>query len=455
MGKRKPISGINPSLIALASLSLISLFATIWVLVNVRHELEIVSRLIGHLQGSDLEFANELSSELGVQRSLSILLILNTVATSIAFWIVSRAYLSSERNLEEAKVLSADILESMDIGVITTDNQGNISSINTVGRQLMAISNPESSESFASQAPGSQLLAEVYRDACRWISHPRDHEYRVDCNGQRRILRASGTMLRNRDQEQIGMVIQIRDVTDSVLIEERLRRMERHMGLGSLAAGLQHEIKNPLNALSLHIQLLGERLQKESEDPEINEMLDILYTEVKRIAAVLDGFQNYASIHEIGRTSVDVASLIDKLIRLLRPEAEQKKISLEFAVPPQQPLLIQADPAQLEQVLLNLALNAMAAMPNGGAVRFAVSIEPQSIRLDISDTGYGIPPEIQSRIFDPYFTTRSDGTGMGLALSDKIVRQHDGRIDFQTSASGTTFSVHLPRNSPPSLLPDQ
>jgi two-component system nitrogen regulation sensor histidine kinase GlnL len=152
---------------------------------------------------------------------------------------------------------------------------------------------------------------------------------------------------------------------------------------------------------------------------------------------------------------VDVASLIDKLIRLLRPEAEQKKISLEFPVPPQQPLLIQADPAQLEQVLLNLALNAMAAMPNGGAVRFAVSIEPQSIRLDISDTGYGIPSEIQSRIFDPYFTTRSDGTGMGLALSDKIVRQHDGRIDFQTSASGTTFSVHLPRNSSPSLLPDQ
>jgi signal transduction histidine kinase len=302
---------------------------------------------------------------------------------------------------------------------------------------------------------GGQFLAEVYQDACRWISHPRDQEYRIDCNGQRRILRASGTMLKNRDQEQIGMVIQVRDVTDRVLIEERLRRMERHMGLGSLAAGLQHEIKNPLNALSLHIQLLGERLQREPEDPEISEMLDILYTEVKRIAAVLDGFQNYASIHEIGRSSVDVASLIDKLIRLLRPEAEQKKISLEFQAPPSLPLLIQADPAQLEQVLLNLTLNAMAAMPSGGTVRFAVSIEPQSIRLDISDTGYGIPPEIQSRIFDPYFTTRSDGTGMGLALCEKIVRQHDGRIDFQSSTSGTTFSIHLPKNNGLSHMPDQ
>ncbi|MFM8326671.1 MAG: ATP-binding protein, partial [Pirellulaceae bacterium] len=134
---------------------------------------------------------------------------------------------------------------------------------------------------------------------------------------------------------------------------------------------------------------------------------------------------------------------------------EQKKISLEFQAPPSLPLLIQADPAQLEQVLLNLTLNAMAAMPSGGTVRFAVSIEPQSIRLDISDTGYGIPPEIQSRIFDPYFTTRSDGTGMGLALCEKIVRQHDGRIDFQTSTSGTTFSIHLPKNDAPSHMPDQ
>ena len=216
------------------------------------------------------------------------------------------------------------------------------------------------------------------------------------------------------------------------------------MGLGSLAAGLQHEIKNPLSALSLHIQLLCERLHKETGDQEVNEILDVLNTEVKRISGVLDGFRNYASIHEIGRAPVDVSTMIEKLVRLLRPEAEKKKVKL-IVKPPRTPISsIQADAAQLEQVLLNLALNGVAAMPNGGTLLFKVSHQEEKLRIDIRDTGNGIPAEIQSRVFDPYFTTRSDGTGMGLALCDKIVRQHDGSIDFETSPNGTTFSVLLP-----------
>jgi two-component system nitrogen regulation sensor histidine kinase GlnL len=170
----------------------------------------------------------------------------------------------------------------------------------------------------------------------------------------------------------------------------------------------------------------------------------VLNTEVKRISGVLDGFRNYASIHEIGRAPVDVSVMIEKLVRLLRPDAEQKKIKLIVEPLKNVSGLIQADAAQLEQVLLNLALNAFAAMPQGGTLHFKVSDLEGKLSVNISDTGNGIPPEIQSRIFDPYFTTRSDGTGMGLALCDKIVRQHDGSIDFETSPRGTTFTVTLP-----------
>ena len=254
-------------------------------------------------------------------------------------------------------------------------------------------------------------------------------------------------MLRNRYKEEIGMVIHVRDVTEKALMEDRLRRMERYMGLGSLAAGLQHEITNPLSALSLHIQLLCERLQKETVDEEVDEILDVLKSEVRRISGVLDGFRNYASIHEIGRATVDVSVMIEKLVRLLRPDAEQRMIKLIFEPPKNNFSLIQADSAQLEQVLLNLALNAVAAMSHGGVLRFRVYDQEENLRIDINDTGNGIPPEIQSRIFDPYFTTRSDGTGMGLALCDKIVRQHDGSIDFETSPGGTTFTVLLPKQT--------
>ena len=434
----------KPLAFALAILSLLALIVTAWVLINVRHEQAIVTTLIDKLQGSDLQVANELSSELGLQKSLSLLLVLNLAATAVALLFVIRGYFSSERNLRDVKVLSADILASMDAGVITIDMNRRFISLNPRATELLGITADQPAESLNQLGPEHALLNAIC-DELNKSHHPiRDRDYRTIRGGHTTMLRAGCTMLRNRRNEEIGMVIHVRDVSEKVLMEERLRRMERYMGLGSLAAGLQHEIKNPLSALSLHIQILCERLQSLTGDPAVNETLDILNTEVKRIGCVLDGFRNYASIHEIGRSPVDVTAVLDRLVRLLRPDAEQKSIKLivEPAKNPAQ--LIQADASQLEQVLLNLALNAIAAMPQGGTLRFELSEQDEKLRIDVCDTGKGIPQEIQSKIFDPYFTTRNDGTGMGLALCDKIVRQHDGSIDFETSPSGTTFSVLLP-----------
>ena len=432
---------------SLGVLSLFALIVTAWVLLNVRNEQAIVTSLINHLQGNDLQVANELSSELGLQKSLSLVLVLNVVAAAIAFSFLVRGYFSSERNLEDARVLSADILASMDAGVITTDMSGRIISINPRGRELVGLKTDNQVQNIKKLGSEHALLISICEEMSKYHHPIRDRDYRTLRDGHMVAQRAGCTMLRNRRKEEIGMVIHVRDVTEKVLMEERLRRMERYMGLGSLAAGLQHEIKNPLSALSLHIQLLCERLQKETEDQEVNEILEVLNTEVNRISGVLDGFRNYASIHEIGRAPVDVSVMIDKLVRLLRPDAEQKKIKI--IIEPQRKISgsIQADAAQLEQVLLNLALNAIAAMPKGGILRFNVSDKEGKLRIDISDTGNGVPLEIQSRIFDPYFTTRSDGTGMGLALCDKIVRQHDGSIDFETSPTGTTFTVLLPNET--------
>lgn len=429
---------------ALGILSLFALVVTAWVLLNVRHEQAIVNQLVSHLQGKDLQVANELSSELGLQNSLSLLLGLNLIAAAIAFSFLVRGYFSSERNLEDVKVLSADILASMDAGVITTDMTGRVISINPRGRELVGLSTDNKVQNIKQLGPEHALLATVCEEMSKYHHPIRDRDYRAQRDGHSVALRAGCTMLRDRYKEEIGMVIHVRDVTEKALMEERLRRMERYMGLGSLAAGLQHEIKNPLSALSLHIQLLCERLQKETGDQEVNAILEVLNTEVKRISGVLDGFRNYASIHEIGRAPVDVSVMIEKLVRLLRPDAEQKKIKLIVEPLKNVSGLVQADAAQLEQVLLNLALNAFAAMPQGGTLHFKVSDLEGKLSVNISDTGNGIPPEIQSRIFDPYFTTRSDGTGMGLALCDKIVRQHDGSIDFETSPRGTTFTVTLP-----------
>jgi len=263
----------------------------------------------------------------------------------------------------------------------------------------------------------------------------------------------SCTILRNQQKEENGTVVYVRDVTQKVLLEERLRRMERYIGLGSLAAGLQHEIKNPLSALSLHIQLLRERLSVEPPLPEVSEMLDILHTEVNRISNVLDGFRNYASLNTLGRTPVVIGRLIVKLVRLLRPQAESQSIAIVVDIPANPVGTVMADSVQLEQVLLNLALNAIAAMPGGGTLTFKVTRQDTAVRIDVIDTGHGIATEVKSQIFDPYFTTRPEGTGMGLALCHKIVQQHGGTIDFRSgddrgNLPGTEFTVLLPLDDP-------
>ncbi|MEQ9410097.1 MAG: ATP-binding protein [Fuerstiella sp.] len=434
---------------ALAVLSLVSLVVTVLITIDVRREQEIVASIVNHLPPSDLAVAEELSGDLRLHGRLAVLLVLNVIGTAVALALVLRGYLHSEQSLRDVKVLASDIIASMDAAVITTDRQGNMTSVNSGARELIGLDEDAIGQSLDRIDSAHALLGTVCRQVNSSHETVRDQDYVVTTNGHRQTLRTSCTILRNQRKDEIGTVVYVRDVTQKALLEERLRRMERYMGLGSLAAGLQHEIKNPLSALSLHIQLLRERLALELPHPDIQEMLDILHTEVSRISQVLDGFRNYASIRQLGRSPVVVGELIEKLVRLLRPQAETQGVKIVADMPSPPVGTVLADSVQLEQVLLNLALNAVAAMSDGGTLTFTVSLQDDSVRVDVTDTGHGIPAEVRSQIFDPYFTTRNEGTGMGLALCDKIIRQHDGSIDVTSGdergdLGGTEFTILLP-----------
>jgi signal transduction histidine kinase len=211
---------------------------------------------------------------------------------------------------------------------------------------------------------------------------------------------------------------------------------------------LHHEIKNPLAALSLHVQLLEEQLENPGDEDEIHQMLHVIKTEVTRVGSVLEGFRDFASVGRLHRERVDIHELIDQQARLIRPRALQ--LGVELGVMPSETTLhsLFVDRVRIEQVLLNLLINALQAMPDGGTltVRSAATMfsGKEGIRVRVIDTGTGVPESARSHLFDPYFTTKSDGIGMGLALSDKIVRQHGGRLDFSTSDKGTTFEMLLP-----------
>lgn len=438
------------AVIGLLLLSAAALAVTIWVMVDFLREQEIVEELIRKLPDDATESAEVLAGELRWQFRLTILVVLNVVVTGIAVVLLSRAYRSSQESLRDIKALAGDILSSMDQGVITTDRVGNVTSINQRGLELLAPKSEPVGRSLNELSP-SVPLEDFRNDWSVEKSVAMTRDFDATTGGSNRVLRAFCQTLSDIDGNEIGYVLQLRDVTDRVLIEDRVRRMERYMGLGSLAAGLHHEIKNPLAALSLHVQLLEEQLDEQLDENapgEVGQMLGVVRTEVSRIGDVLEGFRDFASIDRLNLTSVNLPELIQQQVELVRPRSEQQNVTINVQYRDREILQVRADRVRLEQVLLNLLINALDAMPHGGPLTVSASIGPECARIRVIDSGTGIPTELHDKVFDAYFTTKGSGTGLGLALSDKIMRQHDGSLDFQASEAGTVFEMTLPLNGP-------
>ncbi|OYP39129.1 two-component system sensor histidine kinase NtrB [Rhodopirellula sp. MGV] len=430
---------------ALAILSLIGLIVTSWIWADFGREQEIVGKITKHLPNSDLPDAKELAGELRLQSRLTALLILNLLGSAITLAMLVRSYVVNMTQLRSVQVLATDILASLDQAVITVDCEGKILSVNPCAIMMLG-TDPMSEETTLAQLPKPYRVLDNLRSEVLQKQKPvRDHEYVFESKVQTRFLRTGCNLLHDHQGNQIGVVIHILDVSEKALIERRLRRMERYMGLGSLAAGLQHEIKNPLAALSLHVQLLAEALEDEGDEETVQESLEVLRTEVRRVTYVLESFREYASVAELHRIQINLIDLIDKLVRLTAPQAAAKGIQLVTPIN-RTGLRVSLDADRMEQVLLNLLLNAFTAMPEGGKVTLETEDLSDWVAIRVMDEGCGIPKDLQDKVFDPYFTTRNDGTGMGLAISEKIVRQHGGRLELETGVAGTTFSVLLPKH---------
>lgn len=434
------------AVIGLLLLSAAALAVTIWVMVDFLREQSIVEELIGKLPANAKESAEVLAGELRWQFRLTILVVLNVVVTGFAVVLLWRAYRLSQESLRDIKALAGDILSSMDQAVITTDQDVKITSINQRGLELLA---PDTECVGKPLASLSAVPLHKFRND--WLveqSASMTRDFRVSGDGNNRILRAFCQTLNDYEGNEIGNVLQLRDVSERVLIEDQMRRMERYMGLGSLAGGLHHEIKNPLAALSLHVQLLEEQLEAVEASDEVQQMIGVIKTEVKRIGGVLEGFRDFASIGQLNVGPVNLVDLVSRQVELVGPRAEQKGVKIEVRsnVAATE---IPGDRVRLEQVLLNLIVNAMEAMPDGGNISIALFAAQDKARIEVTDTGFGIPNNLHDKILDPYFTTKGEGTGLGLALCDKVMRQHHGSLEFRTSPKGTTFLLTLPTETIP------
>ena len=235
-------------------------------------------------------------------------------------------------------------------------------------------------------------------------------------------------------------------------------------------AGVAHEVKNPLNAMTIHLELLKQKLSRQPVAalaslggdaalsaagaeamsrppvPDVAKHVDIISKEIRRLDEVLNGFLKFARPDELKLQPVHLATLISDIQTAVAPEAARRRVAMKIECPDTLPA-INADPGMLSQALLNLALNACQAMPEGGTLKLACrAVSRRRVEIDIEDTGIGIPPEHLGRIFDLYFTTKEQGSGIGLSMVYRIVQLHDGEVEVQsTPGRGTRFRLIFPQ----------
>jgi len=231
-------------------------------------------------------------------------------------------------------------------------------------------------------------------------------------------------------------------------LERALSRQERLAALGHLAAGVAHEVRNPLNAIGMGVQRLQREFAPLEGAEEFHHLCTVIRGEVARLNAIVQDFLQLARLPALQREPIAVAILLREVAALMKAEAQAHTVHLTLQVPEGLPTLI-ADPQQLKQALINLLLNAIQATPPRGAVQVTAAAEAEALRIAVIDSGRGIAPDLMERIFDPYFTTKPQGTGLGLPIALRIIEAHGGTLDVKsTLGRGTTVEVCLPITAP-------
>jgi PAS domain S-box-containing protein len=237
------------------------------------------------------------------------------------------------------------------------------------------------------------------------------------------------------------------DVTDVRLAAQRVRQQEKLAALGTLAAGLAHEIRNPLNGAQLHVSFLLRALEKQRADPEMIDAANVVGDEIKRLARLVSEFLDFARPSALVKRPVVVQALLARAFELTAGAARSAGIAITVDAPPQD-LVINADGAKLEQVLLNVIQNAVEALtPSGsGTVIVRARRQPREVVIDIEDDGPGLTSP-DAPVFDAFYSTKPAGTGLGLAITHRIVTDHDGTVDVDSRPGRTCFRLTVPVGS--------
>jgi two-component system sensor histidine kinase HydH len=376
----------------------------------------------------------------------AILLLVGFAGFTLLFMLQS--YRATRASLSRIKAFSDHVVENVPIGLLALDNQGRIAAFNHGAESILQLS--------ASKVIGGEAQKILPAELLEEIKHSQNQddfiEKEIECTtseGNKVPLEIGASRLKDEDDVFLGNVLLFKDLTEVRTLRREVARSQRLASVGRLAAGVAHEIRNPLSSIKGFATYFKERYP---DRPDDQQTADIMIHEVDRLNRVVGQLLEFARPVPVKRQPISLQDLLKDSIRLIEDRAAQKNISIQT----RNDTGIDAawgDPDRINQILLNLYLNAIDSMQNGGELNVELSSEGdgEEICIKVSDSGGGINPEHLSKVFDPYFTTKSTGTGLGLAIAHNIVEAMDGSIKVESDKKrGTTFSVRIPlSNSQP------
>jgi signal transduction histidine kinase len=370
--------------------------------------------------------------------------------TAAASAVTAYSYFATKEKLAKVQTTARAILESLVGGVLTLDTDGGVTIINRAACQILEVSPLPPYPALAELPEKYRPLVGLIRKALdtRQYVQDRDSVF-VNSRNQQIVLRTSISEQVDETGERVGIVVLVKDVSSLVTMESELRKRDRLAAAGTLAAGVAHEIRNPLSALELNLRLLRDEVASScTTGSDIEEYFEILSAETRRLNRITSNFLQLSRPEPLARVRVAVHQAVTQVARLVHREAQENHVSLALELVSGDPEVL-GDSTKIEQVCLNILINSMQAMPAGGVINITSRIHRADgrkfVHLAFADQGLGVSPENLPRLFDPYFTTRSDGTGLGLAIADRIVTDHGGKILVESTAgAGTVVTVCLP-----------
>ncbi|MBE3127578.1 MAG: PAS domain S-box protein [Candidatus Atribacteria bacterium] len=352
-----------------------------------------------------------------------------------------------KKTLNEMKVYTSKLLETMDNAVISVDNKGNIKTFNRKSEEIFDKKKEEVLNKDCQEVLNLNILGESIFKKCLLEKKNISQEIILEEKGlKKKILDLNTSFLADESGEITGVVAVIRDITEIKDLNEEVARHKRLAALGKLSAGIAHEIRNPLSSIRGLAQFVYNSFSKTDERKED---LNTIIQEVDRLNKLVVQVLDFAKLQKPNLTRFSLNDLIVKITELFKLETKDKQINFSSELSPDISE-IQADEDQVRQILMNVIINAIQAISNKGEIKIKTEKillkgEP-AIKLIIEDSGIGIPEKDFTQIFDPFFSTKDEGSGLGLSIVYKLVEAHQGEIKVESKeGEGTKFVVFLPQ----------